>query len=107
MCLRDMAWNTVCPLQDSGWIFFIKFLLCPFCVGSDGVGLVALSEYICRGQRTAPGSQFSPSPMRVPGIELGSPGLAASALPTEPSRLLHPMRVRLPSQQQLTTTSSL
>lgn len=96
----------VCPLQDSGWIFFIKFLLCPFCVGSDGVSLVALSEYIYRGQRTALGSQLSPSPMWVPGIVTGVIRLGSKHF-THRANSLVQMRVQLPSQQQLMTTSSL
>lgn len=83
--------------------YFFKSFYCVHFVWEVMVW-VSVSEYVCRGQRAAPGSRFSPFPVWVPGIELGSSGLAASTLPTEPSRWLHQIRVRL---QQLMATSSL
>jgi hypothetical protein len=61
---------------------FVRFMY--VCIDARGREML-LPGHARGGQRTTLGSRFSPFTQWVSGVELGSPGLAASTLPTEPS----------------------
>lgn len=59
----------------------------------------------CGGQRTTSWSQFFPSTLWVPGIQLRSSGLAQVPLPTEPSHQLCVVKSLICGRQHQTLPS--